>query len=442
MQVSIETTSKLERRLTVGVPAETVDSQVDERLRQAVKNVRLPGFRPGKVPLKVMRQRFGPGVRQEVLGEVMSRSFQEAVTQEKLKPAGQPTIEPRNMDAGKDLEYIATFEVFPEVEVVELSDYPVEKPAADVTAEDVDNIIEVFRKQRGSWETVERAAADGDRVNIGFEGTRDGEPFEGGSAEGSDLELGSGQMIPGFEDGIVGMSAGEEKVLSLSFPDDYHADELKGAAVEFKVKVNKVEEMQLAPLDAELYAAYGLEGDDEAEFRSEVEQNMARELRNAVDARVKKQVMDAVVDAYSDLEVPAALIAQETDALRNQMFQQFGGAAPEGMDLKSILPDDMFAENAARRVKLGLVLAELIAHYELKADEEAIKAAVEEIASTYQDPEEVVNWYLGNQEQLAAVESKVLEDKVVERLLESAAISDKSCTYQEAIALGQQANQQ
>lgn len=441
MQVSIETTSKLERKLTVGVPAATVDTQVDERLRQAVKNVRIPGFRPGKVPLKVMRQRFGSGVRQEVLGEVMSRSFQEAVTQEKLRPAGQPTIEPRNMAAGKDLEYVATFEVFPDVEIVELSGYAVEKPSAEVTGEDVDNIIEVFRKQRGSWVEAERPAADGDRVNIDFTGTRDGEAFEGGSAEGSELELGSGQMIPGFEDGVIGMSAGDEKVLSLNFPDDYHADELKGAAVEFKVTLNKVEEMQLAPLDAELFAAYGLEGDDEGKFRAEVEQNMARELRNAVDARVKKQVMDAVVEAYADLEVPAALIAQETDALRNQMFQQFGGSAPEGMDLKSILPDDMFSVNAARRVKLGLVLAELIAHHELKADEDALRAAVEDIASTYQDPEEVVNWYFGNQEQLASVQSKVLEDKVVELLLESAAITDAPCSYQEAIALGQQANQ-
>jgi trigger factor len=441
MQVSIETTSKLERRLTVGVPAETVDTQVDERLKQAVKNVRLPGFRPGKVPLKVMRQRFGPGVRQEVLGEVMSRSFQEAVIQENLKPAGQPRIEPRNLDAGKDLEYIATFEVFPEIELVELKDFPVEKPSAEVTAEDVDNIIDVFRKQRGSWVVAERAAQEGDRVTIDFVGTRDGEPFEGGSAEGSELELGSGRMIPGFEDGIVGMSAGEEKVIELTFPEDYHQEELKGAAVEFKVTLNKVEEMQLAPLDAELFAAYGLEGDDEAAFRSEVEQNMARELRNAVEARVKKQVMDAVAEAYAELEVPAALISQETDALRNQMFQQFGGAAGQNLDLKSLLPDDMFAENATRRVKLGLVLAELISHFELKADADAVRAAVDEIASTYQDPEEVVNWYFGNQEQLASVESKVLEDKVVERLLESAAVSDKPCSYQEAIALGQQANQ-
>lgn len=440
MQVSIETTSKLERKLTVGVPAETVDGEVDVRLKKAVKNVRLPGFRPGKVPLKVMRQRFGPGVRQEVLGEVMSRSFQEAVEQEKLKPAGRPTIEPRSMDAGKDLEYVATFEVFPDIDIVDLKDFPVAKPAAEVTLDDVDNIINVFRKQRGAWESVERPAQDEDKVTIDFEGTRDGEIFEGGSAQGSDLELGSGRMIPGFEDGIVGMQVGEEKVLELSFPDDYQAEELKGAAVEFKITLHKIEAMQLAALDAELFAAYGVDGEDEASFRSEVEQNMARELRNAVEARVKQQVMDAVVDAYTDLEIPAALVAQETEALRNQMLQQFGGAQQPDLDLKSLLPDDMFAENATRRVKLGLVLAELIGHFELKADPGALRTAIEDIASTYQDPEEVVNWYYENQEQLSAVESKVLEDSVVERLLEAAKLTEEPCSYQDAIALGQQAN--
>ena len=441
MQVSVETTSKLERRLTVGVPADTVDTQVDERLKQAVKNVRLPGFRPGKIPLKVMRQRFGSGVRQEVLGEVMSRSFQEAVVQENLKPAGQPTIEPRSMDAGKDLEFIATFEVFPDVEIVDLGAFEVEKPVAEVTGDDVDNIIDVFRKQRGTWTTVERAAADGDRVTIDYKGTKDGEEFDGGSAENSELELGSGRMIPGFEDGIVGMNAGEEKVLSLSFPDDYHAEELKGAAVEFAVTLHKAEEMEPAPLDQELFAAYGVESDDEAEFRREVEKNMARELRNAVDARVKKQVMDSLIDAYNELDIPAALVAQETSALRQQMFQQFGGAGAQDLDLESLLPDDMFTENATRRVKLGLVLAELIAHHELKADPDALRSAIEEIASTYQDPEEVVNWYYSNQEQLSAIESKVLEDSVVEKLLDSATITENACSYQDAIALGQQSNQ-
>ncbi len=440
MQVSIETTSKLERRLTVGVPAETVDGEVDARLKQAVKNVRLPGFRPGKVPLKVMRQRFGSGVRQEVLGEVMSRSFQEAVVQENLKPAGQPTIEPRSMEAGRDLEYVATFEVFPEVEVVELSGFAVERPAAEVKEEDIDNIIDVFRRQRGTWSEVERAAEEGDRVTIDYSGTRDGEAFEGGSAENSQLELGSGRMIPGFEDGIVGMQAGEEKVLELTFPEEYHSEELAGAAVSFAIKLHKIETLELAPLDQELFSAYGVEEGDEESFRSEVAQNMARELRNAVTARVKQQVMDAVIDAYAGLEVPSALVGQEIDSLRQQMFQQFGGAGQD-LDLKSLLPDDMFKEKAERRVKLGLVLAELISNFELKADPDALRAAVEEIASTYQDPEEVVNWYYANQEQLSAVESKVLEDAVVDKLLESAAETEKPCSYQEAIALGQQANQ-
>ncbi|TDG14025.1 trigger factor [Seongchinamella unica] len=434
MQVSIETTSGLERRLTVGVPAARIDGAVDERLKKAAKDVRMPGFRPGKVPMKVMRQRFGAGVRQEVLGEVMSQSFQEAVVQEQLRPAGQPSIEPKSLDAGKDLEYVATFEVFPEVEVAEMKDFEVEKPVAEVTDEDVDNIIEVFRKQQGSWQETERAAAEGDKVVIDYVGTRDGEAFEGGSAEGSELELGSGRMIPGFEDGIVGMKAGEEKTLELSFPEDYHNEDLKGAAVEFKVTLNKVEEMVPAELNEELFAQYGVEEGGEEQFRKEVAENMTRELKNAVEGKVKQQVMDAVIAAHGTVEIPRALVAQEVDALRNQMFQQFGGAGAQNMDLKSLLPDDMFTENAEKRVKLGLVLSELIAKLELKADPEKVRETIEEMASTYQEPEEVINWYYSNQEQLASVESKVLEDQVVEKLLESAKITEKECSYQEAIA--------
>ena len=438
MQVSIETTSGLERRLTVGVPAERIDSEVATRLKKAAKNVRLPGFRPGKVPMKVMQQRFGAGVRQEVLGEVMSQSFQEAVVQEKLRPAGQPSIEPKSLEAGKDLEYVATFEVFPEVDLVELQGFAVERAVADVTDADIDNIIEVFRKQQGGWEAVERAAAEGDRVNISYVGTRDGEPFEGGSAEDSDLELGSGRMIPGFEDGIVGMSAGEEKTLQLTFPEDYHNEALQGAAVEFKVTVNRVEALELAPVDEALFAKYGVEEGGEEQFRKEVAENMARELKNAVEGKVKQQVMDALVDAHANLEIPRALIAQEVDTLRNQMFQQFGGAGAQDMDLKSLLPDDMFAENAEKRVKLGLLLSELVSKFELQADPGRVRQTIEEMAATYQDPEEVVNWYYSNQEQLASVQSKVLEDQVVEKLLESAKITDKECSYQEAIAPAQQ----
>ena len=217
MRVSVETTSGLERRLTVGVPADRVDSAVDKRLQDAARNVRLPGFRPGKVPIKVMKQRFGAGVRQEVLGEVISQSFQEAVMSENLRPAGQPSIEARKMDAGQDVEYTATFEVFPAVEVNSLDDLSIEKPVADVTDGDIDDIIEVFRKQQGKLVDVERAAAEGDTVIIDFQGFRDGEAFDGGSGEGTALELGSGRMIPGFEDGLIGASADEEKTLNLTF---------------------------------------------------------------------------------------------------------------------------------------------------------------------------------------------------------------------------------
>ena len=434
MRVSVETTSGLERRLTVGVPADRIDTAVDKRLQEAARNVRLPGFRPGKVPMRVMKQRFGAGVRQEVLGEVISQSFQEAVVSENLRPAGQPSIEARKMDAGQDVEYTATFEVFPAVEVNSLEDLAIEKPVAEVGDADIDDIVEVFRKQQGQLVSVERAAIDGDTVIIDFEGFRDGEVFEGGSGEGTSLELGSGRMIPGFEDGLIGASAGEEKLLKLTFPEDYQKEDLAGADVEFKVSVSEVQELELAAVDSALFAQYGLEEGTEDDFRAEVKQNMERELRNAVEASVKAQVMDAIVAAHQELELPASLIAQEVNAMRQQMFQQFGGAAPQDLDLASILPDEMFAEQAERRVKLGLVVAEMISQSELTAEPAKVREAIEDIASTYQDPEEVINWYYSENEQLAGIESRVLEDAVVEKLLSEAAIAEIECSYQDALA--------
>ncbi|MDG2038091.1 MAG: trigger factor [Luminiphilus sp.] len=434
MRVSVETTSGLERRLTVGVPADRIDTAVDKRLQEAARNVRLPGFRPGKVPMRVMKQRFGAGVRQEVLGEVISRSFQEAVMSENLRPAGQPSIEARKMDAGQDVEYTATFEVFPAVEVKSLEDLAIEKPMAEVSDADIDDIVEVFRKQQGQLVSAERAAIEGDTVIIDFEGLRDGEVFEGGSGEGTSLELGSGRMIPGFEDGLIGASAGEEKRLKLTFPEDYQKEDLAGADVEFKVSVSEVQELELAAVDAALFAQYGLEEGTEDDFRAEVKQNMERELRNAVEASVKTQVMDAILAAHQELELPASLIAQEVNAMRQQMFQQFGGAAPQEMDLASILPDEMFAEQAERRVKLGLVMAEMISQSELTAEPAKVREAIEDIASTYQDPEEVINWYYSENEQLAGIESRVLEDAVVDKLLSEAAIAEIECSYQDALA--------
>lgn len=432
MQVSIETTSGLERRLTVGVPADRIDSEVNTRLQKASTNVRLDGFRPGKVPMKVIRQRFGAGVRQEVLGEIMQRSFYEAVTQEDLKPAGQPQIEPKSMEPGKDLQYVATFEVFPEIELADYSVLEVEKPVAEVADADIDTMIETFRKQQATWEVVERAAALGDKVNIDYAGSKDGEAFDGGSAEGSDLELGSGRMIPGFEDGIVGMTVGEEKTLSLSFPENYHAEELKGAAVEFKVKLNSVSEKKLAELNEELFAKYGVSEGGLEQFRKEIGENMARELKNAIKNKVKSQVMDGLLKIHGSVQVPKALIANEIPVLRNQMLQQFGGMAAQ-IDAKSLLPDEMFTEQAERRVKLGLILNEYISKEDIKAAPEKVREVIEEFAATYEDPQEVINHYYGNQQQLQQIESMVLEDTVVESLIAKAKVAEKACSYEEAM---------
>jgi trigger factor len=433
MQVSIETTSNLERRLTVGVPAERVEGEVDSRLQKAAQKAKLPGFRPGKVPLKVMRQRYGAGVRQEVLGEVVSQSFQEAVLQEKLRPAGQPSIEPKSLEPGKDLQYVAIFEVFPDVELVDMKDFAVAKPVAQVKEEDVNNIIEVFRKQQGTWDEVKRAAIMTDKVNLDYTGLKDGEEFEGGSAQDSDLELGSGRMISGFEEGIVGMKPEDEKTLDLTFPDDYHNEDLKGAAVEFKITLNKIMELVPAKIDEELFAKYGVEEGGEERFREDVGENMARELKNAVEANVKQQVMDALLEVHQALEVPKALVDQEISGMRQQMFQQFGGAGNMDLDLESLLPDTMFSENAERRVKLGLVLAEYISSYELRADNEQVSKAIAEIASTYESPQEVIDYYQSNPQQRSSVESKILEDQVVEKLLAGANITENECSYQDAV---------
>ncbi len=442
MRVSVETTSGLERKLTVGVPANDVDSAVEKKLEDAAKNVRLPGFRPGKVPMRVMKQRFGAGVRQEVLGDVVNRSFQEAVVGENLRPAGQPSIEIKTFETGQDVEYVATFEIYPTLSLNEIKDFAVTKLVCDVADSDVDEIIEIFQKQQGQLVAVERAAEVGDTLTIDFEGFRNGEAFEGGSGNDTALELGSGRMIPGFEDGLVGAQADEERSLDLTFPDDYHAEELKGAAVQFKVTVKEVKSLEPAELNAELFAAYGVEGDDVDGFRAEVRKNMERELKAAVDGHVKQQVMDAIIEAHPSLEIPSSLIAQETDALRGQMFQQFGGAVSPEMDLKSILPDEMFTERAETRVKLGLLVSELVQDLGVRAEPNKVRELIEDIASTYQDPTEVINWYYEDNEQLMGIESRVLEDSVVEKLLEGANITEEVTGYQDALQRAREASQQ
>lgn len=431
MQVSIETTSGLERRLTIGVPAEQVESEVQKRLQEAAKNIRLNGFRKGKVPMKVVKQRFGAGVRQEVVGEVINRSFFEAVNKESVRPAGQPSIEPKEIGEGKDLEFVATFEVYPSVELGDFSGYEFTRYKAAVTEADVDKMVEVLREQQASFEPVERAAADGDQVNIDFVGTKDGEEFEGGSAQGHNLVLGSGSMIPGFEEALVGLSAGEEKVVPLTFPEDYQAEELQGAAVEFKVTVNTVSEKVLPELNKEFYAKFGVEKGGKTQFRKDVKANMVRELGQAVKNKTKSQVMDALLENHK-IELPKALVSGEIDVLRNQMMQRFGGQQ-QNFDIKSLLPDTMFEEEAQRRVSLGLIVGEIIKENDIQVDPANVRAMVEELASTYEEPEQVVEYYYSNRELLAGVESAVLEDQVVEHILGLAKVTEETSSYDDIV---------
>ena len=434
MQVSVETTSGLERRLTIAIPADEIQLEVDKRIQKAAPNVKLDGFRQGKVPVKVVRQRFGDSIRQEVLGEMMSSSFQEAIAQENLRPAGQPTVEPKEMDPAKDFSFIASFEVYPEITLNDLSGVAISKPVTDISASDVDDMIETLRKQQAQFADADKAAEDGDQLVIDFEGFKDGEAFEGGQAEGTNLVLGSKSMIPGFEDGLIGAKAGDEKELNLIFPEDYHAEELKGAAVVFKVKVNAVQEQQLPEIDAEFMKRFGVEDGEMATLKAEIEKNMQRELKAALKNRLKHQVMDGVLEK-NEIEVPAALLENEINVMRQQMFQQFGGGqAMENFDT-SMLPAELFSEQATRRVSLGLLLSKAIEDNDIKPEEDEVRAAVEEIASAYEVKQEVIDYYYNNKQQLAQVEAMVLEDKVVELLLAQADVSDEKLSYEELMKL-------
>ena len=398
MQVSIETVSQLERRMTVEVPAERVESQVQNRLQEAARTFQMKGFRKGKVPIKVIRERFGKGVRQEVLGEVMSQSYYEALGQENVRPAGQPSIEPKQVAEGDALQFVATFEVYPDIQLGDFSAIALEKKSAEISDSDVDNMIATLRQQRQTWNEVARPAQNGDQTLIDFSGRIDGEEFQGGSGKDTKLVLGSGRMIEGFEDGVVGMTAGEEQTLSLQFPESYHSAELAGKPVEFTITLQSVSEPVLAELDDDFFASFDVkEGGLEA-FRREVKNNMARELKNAVRTNVKNQVIEGLLKLHEGLEVPKALVASETQVLRQQTLQQYGGNRKVD---ESVLPLDLFKPQAERRVALGLLMNEIIQKQELKAEPQAVRSLVEDLAESYEQPEEVINWYYGNREQLA-----------------------------------------
>jgi len=427
MQVSVENTSALERRMTIAVPAERVENEVNKRLQQTAKRAKIAGFRPGKVPMTVIRQRFEADARQEAFGDLVQASFYEAIVEQKLNPAGAPAVEPKSFEKGKDLEFVAIFEVFPEFTVAGLESIKVERLSAEVADSDLDNMLEVLRKQNTRFEAVERAAQNDDQVNIDFVGKVDGEAFAGGSAKGTQLVLGSGRMIPGFEEGLVGAKAGEERVVNVTFPEDYQNLDLAGKAAEFTITVNSVSAPVLPELNEEFFAQFGIKESTLEGFRAEVRKNMERELRQAIKTKVKNQVMDGLL-AANPIEVPKALLENEVNRLRVQAVQQFGGnIKPEQ------LPVELFEEQAKRRVVLGLIVAEVVKQFELKPDDAKVREMIEEMASAYQEPEQVIAWYYKNDQQLNEVRSVVLEEQVVDTVLQKATVTDKSVSYEEAV---------
>ena len=427
MQVSLESTSNIERRMTIGVPAEEVEQQVDQRLREAAKQVRLNGFRPGKVPMKVVRKRFGQGVRQEVLGEVMRNAWMEAIQEQDVQPASQPRFEPQTVEEGKDFEFVAVFEVMPEIQVGDLSQISVEKPWSEVQDKDINKMIDNLRRQQATYKEVKRKAKKKDVMTIDFTGTIDGEEFEGGSGEDQQLTLGDGQMIPGFEDQLVGAKTGEEHTLDVTFPEDYQNEELAGKQAQFQVTVKKVEEPQLPALEKEFFEQFGVEAETEEEFREEVRKNMERELKNGIQNRIKQQVIDGLLEV-TELEVPQGMVDQEIERMKQEAVQQFGGQ----MD-PSQLPSELFQDQAQRRIKTGLLFQQLVQDGNLEVDSERVDEKIREIASTYQDPDEVVEYYNNNPQEKQQVESSVLEDQVVDYVLENAKVKQKKYKYEDAV---------
>lgn len=430
MQVSVEANNGLERKLVIDVPAENIDGAVQKRLQDMTRTVKMNGFRPGKVPFKVVQKRYGSSVRQEVLGEVMQKHYFEAVQKEELVPAGYPQLELIENTDGENLKFSATFEVYPEVEVAELSSLEIEKPTSEVTDEDLSKMMDTLREQRASWVEVKRKAKEGDQVVIDFKGFIDGEAFQGGEATQFPLEIGADNMIPGFEEQLVGASADSDVEVKVTFPDDYHVEDLKGKEATFETHVHAVNKKEL-PTATELAEQLGVE--DLASLKADVKKNMERELRNAVKGKVKGAVMEQLV-AKHEFDVPKAMLDQEIDRMRQEMAQQMNAPKGETPDL----PANLFEEQARRRVKLGLVVAEIIKSEQIKADEEKVRAQVEDLASVYEEPQEVIDWYYGDANRLREVESLVLEDTVVDLVLEKAKVSEKAVKFDEMLNANKQ----
>ncbi len=425
MSISIETLEGLQRRVTIIVAADKIEAAYKEQLKGYAKNARVDGFRKGKVPHSIIEQRFGVAARQDVLSDEMQRAFFDAVIAEKINLAGRPTFIPNNYQPGQEFSFSVTFEVFPEVELKGLENIEVEKPVVEITDADLDKMVDVLRKQQATWAESQEVAKSEDRVVIDFVGSVDGEEFEGGKATDFVLAMGQGRMIPGFEEGIVGHKAGDQFDIDVTFPAEYHAENLKGKAAKFAITLKKVENIVLPELTEEFVKKFGNAKSVE-DLRAEIKKNMQRELNNAVTARVKNQVINGLIE-QNDIEVPAAAVAEEVEVLRQQAVQRFGGK-PE---MAAQLPAELFEAEAKRRVQVGLLLSTVIGSNELKVDDARVEAMIADIASAYEQPAEVVEYYAKNRQLTENIRNVVLEEQAVDAVLAKAKVTEKAMSFDE-----------
>lgn len=435
MQVSIETTSGLKRCMTIGVPAAEVEQKFTDELKRIAKGQRVNGFRKNKpLPPQVAKRMFGKQARYEAIYQQMQQSFFKAVQEHDVKLAGMPTFEPTLDEEGQDLEFKATFEVYPEIQLADFAALQIEQKTAHVSDADLETMLKTLRTQNATWAESTEAAADGDQVKMNFEGFIDGEAFEGGQAEGYSLTLGSNSMIPGFETGLIGAKTGEEITLSVSFPADYHKEDLQGKPAEFKVTVLEVKKAELPELNKAFFASFGVDVEDNESFKVEIRKNMERELARAARNLTKQQVINGLL-ANNEVDVPSSLVDQEIDRLRQQAVQQFGGG--QQIDA-NMLPAELFKDQAQKRVQIGLLMNAAIEQFELTPSADKVNELIEEVASTYQDPEQVREFYNTNPQQKSQVEALALEDQVVEKVLAAAQVSQADASYEEIIRTANQ----
>jgi trigger factor len=428
MQVSLEKSDGLERRLKVQVPAERVERETQDRLKSLSKRAKIDGFRPGKVPLKVVKQRFGDQVRTDVVNDLLQSSYNEALAQQKLNPAGGPRIDLKDNKVpgeGDSLEYTAVFEVYPEIKLKGLEDIKVERLVAEVSGEDIDAMLDNLRHQRAGWDAVERAAKDGDRVLIDFEGSMDGTPFPGGKGERVPVVLGEKRMLPDFEAGLQGIETGESREFDVKFPADYQAAELAGKQARFKVNAHSVEGQVLPALDDEFCKAFGIAEGGIEKLRSEVADNMRRELEDTVRRKLKDQALDSLLKANT-LDLPKSLVDDEIERLRRDALVRIG---VRDAKKASELPRELFEDQAVKRVSLGLLVGEIINQQRLAVDPKRVDERLERMAGEYSKPSEAVRSFRQNKDIMHQVETLVLEDQAVDWLLDRAAVTDKPSTF-------------